>query len=49
VGIRLDFNYWMYSLNDGQDQAPGAPNPNRVPRPQAAYAVTIGLEFMRWR
>ena len=49
VGARIDIGYWMFSLNDYEDQPDGAPIPRQVPRPQDAWSVMIGLEFMRWK
>ena len=48
VGIRLDFTYWLFSLNDFEDQPKGAPIPRRVERPQSSYSFLVGFEFMRW-
>lgn len=48
VAARLDVHYWMFSLNDFEDQPNGAPIPNMVERPQATWSVLIGLEFMHW-
>ena len=49
VGVRFDITYWMFSLNDFEDQPAGAPIPNQIPRPQDTLSFMIGLEFMRWR
>lgn len=49
VAVRLDVTYWMFSLNDFEDQPDSAPVPRDVPRPQDSIAVLVGLEFMRWR
>jgi hypothetical protein len=49
VGVRLDFTYWLFSVADFEDQPQGAPIPRQIPRPQDAWSVMIGLEFMRWR
>ena len=48
VAVRLDVNYWVFSVNDFEDQAPGAPVPRDIPRPQDTVSVMLGLEFMRW-
>ncbi len=49
VGARLDVGYWLLSVKDYEDQAAGAPVPRLIPRPQDAWSVMIGLEFMRWQ
>ncbi len=49
VGIRLDIHYWLLSLSDYDRNRSGDPVPGMVPRPQQAFSVLIGLEFMRWR
>lgn len=48
VAVRLDLNYWMFSVNDFEDQAPGSPVPRDIPRPQSSVSVMLGLEFIRW-
>lgn len=49
VAVRLDLNYFVYSVVDREDQVGGAPIPRQIPRPQDSITVMIGLEFMRWR
>jgi len=49
VGARIDIGYWMFSVNDYEDQPSGAPVPRLIPRPQAAWTLMLGLEFMRWK
>lgn len=46
VAARLDFTYWLFSV-DGQQGAGSVPAA-RVDKPQASYSVLVGLEFMRW-
>lgn len=48
VAIRLDVHYWVFSINDFEDQSPGSPVPRDIPRPQDTLAFMLGLEFMRW-
>lgn len=49
VAVRLDLNYFVYSVEDREDQDPSNPIPRQIPRPQDSITVMIGLEFMRWR
>lgn len=49
VAARIDLHYWLFSLNDFEDQPDGSPVPNMVDRPQASWSVLVGLEFMRWQ
>ena len=49
VAVRLDFNYWVFSVSPGEDQPMGAPIPREIPRPQNSYSIMVGLEFMRWK
>ena len=49
VGVRIDLNYWLFSVSDYDDQSPGAPIPREIARPQDSWALMVGLEFMRWR
>lgn len=46
VAVRLDFTYWLLSV-DAEQSALSVPAA-RVDKPQASYSVLIGLEFMRW-
>jgi len=49
VGARIDLGYWLYSPQDYEDQPVGAPVPRQIPRPQDAWSIMVGLEFMRWQ
>ena len=46
VAARLDFTYWLFSV-DGE-QSGGSVPAARVEKPQASYTILVGLEFMRW-
>jgi hypothetical protein len=47
VGVRVDLMYWLFSV--AEEQESGSPPARFVERPQDAWSVMIGLEFMRWR
>ncbi len=46
VAVRLDLGAWWYSVDT--EQPSGVPV-GQIELPQIAYAVTLGLEFLRWR
>ena len=46
VALRLDFTYWLLSV-DGNQSASNVPA-SRVARPQQVFSVLVGFEFMRW-
>lgn len=46
VAVRLDYTLWWYSVDT--DQPDGVPV-SQIELPQLAHAVTLGLEFIRWR
>jgi tetratricopeptide (TPR) repeat protein len=46
VAARLDFTYWLFSV-DGSQSAGSVPAA-RVDKPQQSYSILVGLEFMRW-
>lgn len=46
VAARLDFTYWLFSV-DGTQGAGSVPAA-RVEKPQQSFSILLGLEFMRW-
>lgn len=46
VAARLDFTYWLFSV-DGTQGAGSVPAA-RVEKPQQTFSILLGLEFMRW-
>lgn len=46
VAVRLDLGAWWYSVDTEQ---PGGVPVGQIELPQIAYALTLGLEFLRWR
>lgn len=45
VAVRLDFHTFWYSVDDEQPDV----SPAQVEKPLLSYAVTLGIEFLRWR
>ncbi|MBT8494643.1 MAG: hypothetical protein KJO07_16430 [Deltaproteobacteria bacterium] len=48
VAVRVDLHTWWYSIDQDQMDADNIPL-SQIDLPQLAYAVTLGLEFLRWR
>ncbi len=46
VAARLDFTYWLLSV-DGEQSQENVPA-TLVSKPQQGFSVLVGLEFMRW-